>query len=355
MQAAESIDLHGSMLNHNMRNFTLILTLLSILCIGCSTDNAMIFKDKTIYSPDSVETGIQGILNFSIEDSIMILHTADNDAAWKIISLDDMSMQTGLLRKGNGPDELISIPSVSSSESLTINGELHYYINDINKRQLLDLNLSRSITEGRLHMETIRKDLPYGSFNTILINDSTYFIRALSNDQTKLERKLLENNVPTVPEELVQINSAHVKAGTWYGPLCTGLYYNRQINLLVESPVYLNNINIYTPDGSFRKSLCFGEKPVDVMDIVRYDRPEGFFHTKLYENCFAAARLLDGHTHIYIIDYEGNPVSEIELDLPSTGFDFDIAGQRLYAYDGNTESFWRYDLPEDFPESLIIN
>ena len=91
------------------------------------------------------------------------------------------------------------------------------------------------------------------------------------------------------------------------------------------------------------------------MDIVRYDRPEGFFLTKLYENCFAAARMLDGHTHIYIIDYEGNPVSEIELDLPSTGFDFDIAGQRLYAYDGNTESFWRYDLPEDFPESLIIN
>ena len=191
---------------------TPLLPLLSILCIGCSTDNAMIFKDKTIYvdefpshfklsSPDSVETGIQGILNFSIEDSIMILHTADNDAAWKIISLDDMSMQTGLLRKGNGPDELISIPSVSSSESLTINGELHYYINDINKRQLLDLNLSRSITEGRPHMETIRKDLPYGSFNTILINDSTYFIRALSNDQTKLERKLLENNVPTVPEE----------------------------------------------------------------------------------------------------------------------------------------------------------
>ena len=34
------------MLNHNMRNFTLILTL---LCIGCSTNNAMIFKDKTIY------------------------------------------------------------------------------------------------------------------------------------------------------------------------------------------------------------------------------------------------------------------------------------------------------------------
>ena len=201
---------------------TPLLPLLSILCIGCSTDNAMIFKDKTIYvdefpshfklsSPDSVETGIQGILNFSIEDSIMILHTADNDAAWKILSLDDMSMQTGLLRKGNGPDELISIPSVSSSESLTINGERHYYINDINKRQLLDLNLSRSITEGRLHMETIRKDLPYGSFNTILINDSTYFIRALSNDQTKLERKLLENNVPTYPEELVQINSAHVQ------------------------------------------------------------------------------------------------------------------------------------------------
>lgn len=50
--------------------------------------------------------------------------------------------------------------------------------------------------------------------------------------------------------------------------------------------------------------------------------------------------------HIYCFDYDGNPIADILIDRQATGFDFDFAGRRLYVLDLDTESMWRYELPE---------
>ena len=164
------------------------------------------------------------------------------------------------------------------------------------------------------------------------------------------------------------LNSAYLLPSSDFNLLSADMGYSRDNNRIIEVPIALNYINIYSPDGASRKTICIGKKIYTLkwlQGLERAEVPYTFSQLQIYDDFFAVMYLGEtewsyqlGRTeipHIYCFDYEGNPLADILVDRQVTGFDFDFAGRGLYVNDLITESFWRYDLPEDFTESLIID
>lgn len=346
-------------------------------CSGSGSGNTMIFRDNVsiidkfpheyaLSVPDTVSTGVIGLSGFDIQDSLLIVSTRAKTGSWKIIRISDMAILGEFLNTGNGPDEFSSfVPSVSYSDRIVENGCLNYLPTDINRRTLHRFNVTNSLSGRQTDISSMQNDIPRACFEYIFIDDSTCFYKQQSDDNTGFIRKLAHNGKSFEPEGLKEINSAHVNPGQWYGPVYTNLWYSRDRNIIVEISSALNNVNLYTPDATWRKSLCIG-KPDNLDDIVndpREQEPVSFCHARLYDDFFAVMYLGEtalsyerGRTelpHIYCFGYDGSPLADIRIDKLAESFDF--ADGRLYVLDPNTESFWSYALPEDFPEPLRID
>ena len=223
------------------------------------------------------------------------------------------------------------------------------------------MNFSESLKTGQAEIETIGTMLPYPAFNLVYIKDSVYYYETLIDKTTRYERNILKDRESSVPNWLEELNSAHVNPGVDFNLLSAGFSYNRERNLIVETPICLNNINLYTLDGEFRKTVNIGRRLSDIDNLQKKERayhPYTFATALLYDTFFSVLYLGEtnlsyqmGRTqmpHIYCFDYEGNPLADILLDEHVTSFDFDFEGGWLYVLDQITDRMWRYALPEGF-------
>ena len=357
------------------RFFLSISAFLSVIFItvACSQKtNCMAFTDETSFvenfphrlsltNPEVINHGILGTNDFKIMDSLMIISTSDKEYAWKFISLDVLGKCGEAIRIGNGPHEFLFAPWPSQCEFTKEKGLTYCYLPDKDKKQMLRMNLSESVRERNSGIETVRDNIPYPypCPNTVRIDDSTYFCTTLSSDMTQRERLILKNSERIYPETWRQINEVHVSPGTNPNLLSAGVSFKRDRKLIIETPIALKNINLYSLDGKVKKTVCIGKRLTSIGDLEKLDAndiPVTFTTTQVYDNFFAVMYLGEtawsygtGRTempHIYCFDYDGNPIADILIDRQATGFDFDFAGRRLYVLDLDTESMWRYELPE---------
>ena len=313
------------------------------------TDNVVYVKtfpeEYSLTGAEEVDAGVLGVLSVKIMDSLLVVGTS-GDPAWKVFSLDDLSEVTSLIRKGNGPGEFLSVPWLSQVEFYEEDGNTYCYLSDMNKSEMYRMNFSESLKTGQAEIETIGTGFPYPSFGLVYVGDSTYYGRAFGDNSTKINRVFMKGDETSVPSWLEEINSAHVDPGVDFNLLSAGLSYKRDRNLVIETPVYLENINLYTLDGSFRTSVNIGRRLSDIDDMQElsiHDRTDTFSGACL-ENYYGKY----GEPHIFCFDYEGNPLADIRLDEHCTGFDFDFDGGVLYAVDYERDKLLRYTLPEGF-------
>ena len=349
-----------------------LLSAVSFSLASCSgRGNYMAFTDNVVYveefpeeysltSAEVVNTRALGAVDFKIQDSLIVIGSLE-DYAWKILSLDGVEQVTELIRKGNGPGEFISTPLPSQAEFYKEGGETYCYLSDMNKREMYRMNFSESLKTGQAEIETIGTMLPYPAFNLVYIKDSVYYYETLIDKTTRYERNILKDRESSVPNWLEELNSAHVNPGVDFNLLSAGFSYNRERNLIVETPICLNNINLYTLDGEFRKTVNIGRRLSDIDNLQKKERayhPYTFATALLYDTFFSVLYLGEtnlsyqmGRTqmpHIYCFDYEGNPLADILLDEHVTSFDFDFEGGWLYVLDQITDRMWRYALPDGF-------
>lgn len=345
---------------------------LALALASCSgRGNYMAFTDNVVYvktfpeeysltGAEEVDAGVLGVLSVKIMDSLLVVGTS-GDPAWKVFSLDDLSEVTSLIRKGNGPGEFLSVPWLSQVEFYEEDGNTYCYLSDMNKSEMYRMNFSESLKTGQAEIETIGTGFPYPSFGLVYVGDSTYYGRAFGDNSTKINRVFMKGDETSVPSWLEEINSAHVDPGVDFNLLSAGLSYKRDRNLVIETPVYLENINLYTLDGSFRTSVNIGRRLSDIDDMQElsiHDRTDTFSGACLYDDFFAVLYCREtsmenyygkyGEPHIFCFDYEGNPLADIRLDEHCTGFDFDFDGGVLYAVDYERDKLLRYTLPEGF-------
>ncbi len=351
-----------------------VLTIVPILMTCCKPmpDNVMVFKDSvkyidsfpqayTLENPEDVSLDIIGVLDFTILDSIAVFNTMEKRSAWKILSLEDMHILGEILDIGNGPEEFLSIPWPSQCEFFRQGGDICCMMGDMSKRRMCSLNLSKSLDEGKLALDVVLEDLPYPCFTMFYIDSNALFYRTISPDMSRQDRFLREGGSDMVPSGLEELNTAHVEPGKNYNLLSSHMKYVRDKNLIVEVPVALTDINIYSLDGQNSMSLCLRDRPSDIdalQQLSPADIPHTFSALRTYGDYFAV--LYIGETamtyetgrknlpHVYVFDYEGNPKADIALDKQVTSFDFDMEHGFLYAFDLITEQMYRYRLPGNF-------
>ncbi len=337
--------------------------LLAVMLSGCNKKQGiapgpdyMILEDvslvkkfpQTIHlgNPERVGLDVPGILDIAVKDSLLILSTQKAEGMWEFFSLPALDPLGGYLRKGNGPNEMIQTPWLYSTSFLVEGGELVAYLYDFARGRLLEMNVSRSVADRELSIVTTDKSLPATLFGFLVLGDDTFFCREITATRDQQIRYLLKNGVKSTPDNFRELNWAYIMSGEDHNILGTLTGYNYSRGRIVEAPIMLNYINIYSVDGSFGKTVCTDETLDNISEIQMLDieeRPRTYGSLRVYENSFGVIRF--GETQvIQFFDMDGNPLAELLPDRQLTSFDIDFKNGLLYTHDRETDELSRYDI-----------
>lgn len=141
--------------------------------------------------------------------------------------------------------------------------------------------------------------------------------------------------------------------------LSTITKFNPDRNIVIEMPVILNYINMYSLDGTFTRTLCIGDKVDDIEDIQDkklWERIYTFNDIATFPDFWGVVYINeDAKTYqtgrkklpcIYLFDWEGKPLAELKLKHFITTFDIDLRNRTLYTFDLEDEVLHKYDINE---------
>lgn len=345
----------------------IILSILSVyVLISCKSEHTPIasFEEVSYYDSFPQTESLKAedfkhsiplsTIDFRIIDTLCIFATNDTDNGfYKLCNLSDFSIKNHVVKKGNGPNELLWYQYFNEMAFRHEADSLVAYLRN-NKRQLSRWNVSRTLMFG--DVEFVPFTAPFkGSLSSIYINDSLTFVTRLNADDTGIERLIYNGSDVEIPSHLSQLSASEVMRndGTSFNTLSMITSYDVSHDKVVEVGTSQNIINIYTLDGTFRKSVCVGGLcEYDVDDAMSW--PMAYEHMDLCQD-FIAALYYDDTTYnhsvngevlpsIRILTWEGLPVLELLLDRHATNFEFDFRNKKLYTLNAADESFNQYDI-----------
>jgi hypothetical protein len=357
--------------------FTVLFLYTTLLIAGCgeqetSSSDYMILDDvryvnrfPQTFSLDNaieVDADIIGMQSFHIIDSLLIFSTTDKDGLWSFVSLPDYRFMGKFITKGNGPYEFIFSPFAGQQYFFREEGKLFCDIYDSQKGKLYRMNMDESIRNGRLAIRTLNDSLPPFMFGFAVIDSATFLCREINGTQTQQTRFLLHDGQRTTSPLLEKLNRASIRHGEDFNILSASIKRNN--SLIVEMPVYLNYINMYSPDGSFGRTVCVDRKLDNIGEIQnqsRKDRLFPFISLSLFSTFWGVVYVNeDTKTYlterkklpsILLFDWDGEPLAELRLNTHVTSFDIDFINGCLYTLDLYTDVFCKYDI-RDILEKL---
>lgn len=352
--------------------YTLVLFILSVL-IRCSqsptpsSPNFMVFdnveyvtefpKSFNLSNKTVPDIDVIGITNFTVYDSNIIFSTKRKDSLWFVFSLPDYYYRGSFLSNGNGPFEFVQSPRVNAGKLFKENEELFVGIYDFQKGRVFKLNIDRTLNEKKLTISVLNDSLPAFLFNFMIIENDKYFCKEVNNNHTQQIRYILENNKRTTPVVLEKLNQASINEGEDINILSTMTNMNYDNGIIVEMPIGLNYINMYSLDGDFSKTVCISDKLDNIEKIQnkdRWDRIYTFADLRIFENFWGVIQIDEEEKtyqmgrkklpKIYIFDWQGKPLAELKLDHFITSFDIDLKNGVLYTFDVHSDELYKYDI-----------
>lgn len=307
---------------------------------------------------DKVELGVIGVRNFRIIDSILIALTQDPMGLWALYSLPNHEKIGRFILQGNGPLEFIQAPSLSKVTFYKKNGSRIASLLDFQKGRVFEMNLTETIRNGELDMTMLTDEIPRHPFDFVLLDSAFYFCREINKGQTRQNRFLLKDGKRIVPETFKKLNRAQVTPEGDFNILSTLTKCNPERTLLVEMPIGLNQINIYSVDGSFGKTICVGKKLDNIDDIENTPKEDRMYYTysdvRVFDDFFGAVSINETnksyrenrkkHPEIQLFRLDGEPIALLKFDTFFNAFDIDMINGYLYTFDPNSEEMNRYDI-----------
>lgn len=306
-----------------------------------------------------VDLDIIGMNDFIIYDSLLVVSTRDADGTWSFFSVNDYKSLGRFIRIGGGPNEFIQAPSVSKATFFEEEGQLFAGIHDFQLGKVYKMNIYESLLTKELNISVIKDSLPKFLFNLVMIDSVTFFCREISDDQTQQIRYMLNKGEKVIPDNFEKLNRATLKIGEDCNILSTASARNIEGDLIVEMPIGLNQINLYSMDGSFGKTICVGKKLDNIEKIqntFRWDRIYTYADLRVHNDFFAALNINeDNKTYqqervklpvIHVFNWKGEPLAELKLNRFVTAFSIDFTNGYLYALDQKTDEFYKYEIKD---------
>ena len=317
------------------------------------------FPQSFLIDGEKKDIDVIGVKNFLIYDSIMIMSTINKDSLWAIVSLPNLQFQGSILKRGQGPNELTISPSITyNTKLIKENDQLFAYIYEYNKGELVKLNITASLNTGKSDISTINDSLPKSLFNFIVLDDSTYLCKEARNNHTQQIRYIYKQNKEVNDYSILEkLNNVSIRDNEDINILSTITKHNPSNDIIIEMPIGLNYINMYSLDDSFERTVCVGKSLFNIERIQnnnRWNRIYTFSDLRLFENFWGVLYMNETekdyqtkrkkHPCIFLFDWNGNPLVEIKLSHWATSFDIDTRNHDLYTFDVETELFIKYDI-----------
>ena len=359
--------------------YFIIVSLSIIFFIGCnssSSNNYMILDDVKYVSEFpitfsltnniDVNLGIIGIRNFCIIDSLLICSTISSDRLWSFFSLPSYNILGKFLLRGNGPFEFVQTPAVDNKTTFFKKNDLLFaMIYDFQKGNIYEMNITESIKTNQLSISLIDDSLSPFLFGMIRLDSTTFFCKEANHNHTQQIRYIHGVVDDAVPSVLQKLNQASIRYKEDINILSTSTKMNPINNLIIEMPIGLNYINLYSLDGAFGKTICVGNK-VDnidkIQDTGRWERIYTFADLRVFDNFWGVLYINEEEgtyqqgrekkPSILLFDWGGKPLAKLNLNQFITSFDIDFSDRSLYAFDLLSEKFYKYDI-KDILSSII--
>jgi hypothetical protein len=356
------------------KNIIVILIFLTVIS-GCSElrkspSDYFVFDDVQYVSefPQSftldnpVEIDLEsmdllGLQGFRIIDSLLILSVSGPNGVWAFVSLPDLQLSGRFLSIGQGPNEFSWIPELTKASFVKEDGTRYVHIYDSPAGRLYKMNIDESIKDNKLSMLKTMDLSTSSIFNFCMIDTTAFFCKEIQSAETQQIRYILENGQKTIPAHFEKLNQAFVPKGEDFNMLSTITLYNSSRQMIVEAPVYLNYINMYSIDGSFCRTICLGSELNHIPTILRtnmWDRIYTFGGLRLFPQFWGVAYINENnkafeikrktHSTILLFDWDGKPLAELKLNTFITSFDIDVLNGYLYTSNHQTDKFCRYDI-----------
>ena len=363
-----------------IKNSILLVGILMISCGRSSVSDYMILDeikyvtvfphnfslDEVVDVELDVELDIIGVNSFRIYDSLLILSTSDRDGLWSFVSLPDYTFLGKFLTIGQGPFEFSQSISVEHGDLKLFNdnNELFAAIYNFHNGNLYMMNVDKSIADNKLNICTFNDSLPRTLFNFAMLDSSTFLCREINFNRTQQNRYVLSNGTTINLTHLDKLNLSSVRQNENFNILATDIKHNSENNLIIEMPIYLNYLNLYSLDGSFGQTICIGNN-LDNISKIMYkkegDRIYTFSNLRLFSKYWGVLHINeDWNTFeterkrlpdILLFDWNGDPLAKIKLSRFATSFDIDFVNGFLYTLDTPTDRFFKYNI-RDILEKL---
>lgn len=302
-----------------------------------------------------VDIDLIGVKDFVIQDSILIAATGDKEGLWSFIALSDYKYLGSFLKNGQGPFEFLGLPFISQ-QTLNRDNGLSAYIYNFQRGELFKIDIDKSLKNKYLHITTQNDSLPPFLFNFAFIDEETFFCKRIDHNEQRQSRYLLKNGKEELLPAMARLNKASIRRGEDTNILSTITKYNKKENRIIEAPIGLNYINIYSLDGSFEKTVCIGSDLFNIGKIQEFEvdrRVYTFSDIRMFDDFFGVVYVGEERgaylgerkkkPRILIFDWSGTPMAEVTFEHHFTSFDIDFTKGELYTLDLYSDEFYKYD------------
>ncbi len=362
-----------------MKKYFYLSLALILALLGCSkkyhnpepSENYMVLNEiqyveefpqsYTLGDKEDVGLDIIGMKDFRICDSLLIVSAVDKDGLWEIYSLNSNRCLGKFLKQGIGPGEFIFSPLITDASLFRRkDNSLSAIIYNSVQRKVFDMNITKSLNEGKLVMDELDVVIPEAMFNYVMLDDTYSFVRKLTAGETKQERSLYNGKNESVPSNFELLNRSSVqKRDMDFNILSAITKCNTDKKKILEAPITLNYLNLYSYDSDWGKTICVGNELYNISDVQsqnKWDRIYTYANITPFTDFFGALYFgEDEKTYqmnrtklpvIYFFDWDGNPLMELKLSEHGTSFDIDLVNGYLYLLDLKTDNFYKYNIKD---------
>lgn len=319
-----------------------------------STDTQIISQSQSIkLTGTPLINDLIGTSNIEIVDNLIVLISPRNEKIFKVFDLEgNFKGDFGL--RGQGPNDLLNCRPTGQKD--IANEEAFIWVNDISNSSLKKVNLSKSILEQQLLVESALPTYPM-SMNAFKLNDSITIAESMTHDNYALIKydyksgtKLLDKNVYRTPVE----NPFSFYKSTWR--------VNHKKDKVMSAMFSINQLNLWNLDTDEKKSIAI-EKTYQPDQIINKEtglENRTFFCDLEVSKDFVFALYMDQDYNVsyelpkkmtvFVFDWDLNPVATYEVDEYILDIAVDPKQKKLYGV-SEDDMVFEYSLTELFTEN----
>lgn len=145
-----------------------------------------------------------------------------------------------------------------------------------------------------------------------------------------------------------KLNNFEIPSGEDINILSTLISVSPDGRKIVEAPLGMNYINVYSLSDDKAFTICLGDKMIaldDITDLSKFNRPYMFSDLRAYDFGFAVLKLdttdlkyqsgLSDCPTLLFFDWDGQPLDCIKSDFHYSLFDYDAKSKELYLLDND--------------------